>query len=59
MKKLINKIKRYVMYRKLPKCCQECKQPVCDENGMIYHQRMHGNELSGDLYKCGKLDKKD
>jgi hypothetical protein len=55
--KAINWIKRKLLYRKLPKCCQECKQPVCDENGMIYHQWMHGNELSGDLYICDKLDK--
>ena len=57
--KVINWIKRKWLYRKLPKCCQECNQPVCDENGMIYYERMYGNELSGDLYKCDKLDKQD
>jgi hypothetical protein len=39
----------------IPKCCQECKQPICDEDGIIVHQYRHGNEMIESTEKCSIL----
>ena len=55
-KKIDKKMRELILSgENIPKCCEQCNQQICDENGMIVNQYRHGNEMVESVDKCYKL----